>query len=153
MRHLLRPKQRLSAESTDAPVGVEEFVAEGGQGEVHACTFGGVRMAVKWYPSEYCEFCPRLRARLMTSINRGAPNASFAWPIDIVTSRDQPGFGYVMPWIESRFRSWFAAMGDNEFVSSFKRLSLVCREVETGYQALHAKGLCYHDIKDRMSVG
>jgi serine/threonine protein kinase len=143
----LRPGQRLTTENIDAPIVVEEFIKEGGQGEVYACTLGDMRVALKWYsPDAPRWWAERQRARLSTAIKRGAPNANFVWPIDLVTTPGHSAFGYVMPWIAmTRFREWHdVVLGRVD--PSFRILARACREVATGYQALHAKGLCYYDI-------
>src|SRR5580700_9654701 len=73
------------------------------------------------------------------------PHRSFVWPIDLVTSDQMPGFGYLMPLLESRFGS-LAPILNMESNPSFRAVATIGRELVDAFSALHAAGLCYRDI-------
>jgi len=123
------------------PVVVGERLGEGGQGVVHAVTIGGAPYAVKWY--RYAS--PELRRNIEALIERGRPHRDFCWPIDLVTSDELSGFGYVMPRLDPRFTS-FAQLVARPQQPPFRVVITIGRHLVTAFEALHAAGLCYRDI-------
>lgn len=128
---------------TGTQVNVGEWLGEGGQGVVHAATFGGFPCAVKWYravpkPAE-------LRRSVAALAERGRPHGSFIWPIDVVVSDQRPGFGYVMPRLEPGFIS-FAQLLGRPAQPPFRAMITIGRYLAGAFEALHASGLCYRDI-------
>lgn len=93
------------------PVTVGERLGEGGQGVVHAVTIGGAAYAVKWY-----RYAPsgELRSAIAALVERGRPHKDFIWPIDLVSSNEVAGFGYVMPRLEPRFSSFAQLVSRSE---------------------------------------
>jgi DNA-binding helix-hairpin-helix protein with protein kinase domain len=125
------------------PVLVGERLGEGGQGVVHAALIGGASCVVKWYravpkPTE-------LRNSITALIDRGRPHPAFIWPIDLVVSREVPGFGYVMPRLEPVFES-FAQLLRRTDQPSFRVIITIGRQLVSAFNALHGSGLCYRDI-------
>lgn len=128
---------------TGTQVTVAERLGEGGQGVVHAAALGGFPCAVKWYRS-----VPKpteLRRSIAALAERGRPHRSFIWPIDVVVSDQQPGFGYVMPRLEPGFIS-FAQLLGRSAQPSFRAMITIGRHLVGAFEALHASGLCYRDI-------
>jgi DNA-binding helix-hairpin-helix protein with protein kinase domain len=118
-------------------------LGEGGQGVVHEALFGGFPCAVKWYRA-----VPRpaeLRRSIAALAERGRPHPSFIWPIDVVVSDQQPGFGYVMPRLEPGFIS-FAQLLGRPAQPPFRAMITIGRHLAGAFEALHASGLCYRDI-------
>ncbi len=128
---------------TGTVVSVGARLGEGAQGVVHEATLGGFPCAVKWYRA-----VPRpveLRRSIAALAERGRPHRAFIWPIDVVVSDDQPGFGYVMPRLEPGFISFAQLLGRTE-QSPFRAMITIGRHLVEAFEALHATGLCYRDI-------
>jgi DNA-binding helix-hairpin-helix protein with protein kinase domain len=128
---------------TGTPVTVGERLGEGGQGVVHAATFGGFPCAVKWYRP--VPKAAELRRSIAALAERGRPHSAFIWPIDVVVSDQRPGFGYVMPRLEPGFIS-FAQLLGRPAQPSFRAMITIGRHLTRAFEALHASGLCYRDI-------
>jgi DNA-binding helix-hairpin-helix protein with protein kinase domain len=132
---------RMVRTGTQVTVGAR--LGEGGQGVVHEAYFGGFPCAVKWYRS-----VPKpteLRRSIAALAERGRPHGSFIWPIDVVVSDQQPGFGYVMPRLEPGFIS-FAQLLGRPAQPPFRAMITIGRHLVAAFEALHASGLCYRDI-------
>jgi DNA-binding helix-hairpin-helix protein with protein kinase domain len=123
-------------------VTVGERLGEGGQGVVHSVTIGGAPYAVKWY-----RYSPsaELHRSIAALVERGRPHRAFIWPIDLVTSAELTGFGYVMPKMERRFSS-FAQLVSRQEQPPFRVVITIGRQLVTAFEALHSAGLCYRDI-------
>jgi DNA-binding helix-hairpin-helix protein with protein kinase domain len=118
-------------------------LGEGGQGVVHEAEFNGFACAVKWYRA-----VPRpqeLRKSIAALAERSRPHPAFIWPIDLVTSDEFPGFGYVMPRVGPGFISFAQLLGRPE-PPSFREMIRIGRQLVSAFEALHASGLCYRDI-------
>ena len=121
---------------------VGERLGEGGQGVVNAVTIGDAPYAVKWYRYSASR---ELRRSISALVERGRPHRAFIWPIDLVTSDELPGFGYVMPRLEARFSS-FAQLVARPDQPPFRDVITIGRHLVSAFEALHAAGLCYRDI-------
>ncbi|HUN32026.1 MAG TPA: hypothetical protein VMU95_08390 [Trebonia sp.] len=141
---LIQPGQVLRMERGEALVTVGECIGQGGQGVVHRARLGSALFAVKWIrpgPSE-----AETRESVAALLRRGQPpHQAFAWPIDIVTAQETPGFGYVMPLLEPRFISVPQVL-NADIQPSFRGLAALGRELVDAFAALHSSGLCYRDI-------
>lgn len=144
MDPLIQPGQTLLMERGQAAVVVEDRIGEGGVGVVHRARLNGAPFAVKWYrPGPLME---DLRKSITALLQRGRPpHKSFVWPIDLVSSSQVPGFGYVMPLLEPRFIS-LAHMLNMKDQPSFRVVTFLGRELVDAFAVLHATGLCYRDI-------
>lgn len=128
---------------TQTVVTVGPRLGEGGQGVVHEAVLGGYPCAVKWYravphPAE-------LRRSIAALAERGRPHRAFIWPVDVVTSEETAGFGYVMPRLEPGFVSFAQLLGRAE-QPSFRAMITIGRHLVEAFEALHASGLCYRDV-------
>jgi hypothetical protein len=63
---------------------------------------------------------------LQTLISKGAPNLQFLWPMQLATAPNIPGFGYIMPLREPRYKSI---------------VDLMKRRIEPSFRALSTTGL------------
>ena len=144
MDPLIQPGQTLRMERGQAAVIVEDRIGEGGVGVVHRARLNGAPFAVKWYrPGPFME---ELRKSITALLQRGRPpHKAFVWPIDLVSSSQVPGFGYVMPLLEPRFIS-LAHMLNLPDQPSFRVVTTLGRELVEAFAVLHATGLCYRDI-------
>ena len=83
-------------------------LAEGGQGAVYLAEMNGRQFALNWYrefrnPAVTEQFA----ASIAKLIERGKPqHDAFIWPIDMVVCEGRGGFGYLMPLMDTRFRSF-----------------------------------------------
>jgi eukaryotic-like serine/threonine-protein kinase len=76
---------------------------------------------------------------------RRPPHRAFVWPIDLVSSGQVAGFGYVMPLLEPRFIS-LAHLLNQKKQPSFRVVTSLGRELVDAFAVLHGSGLCYRDI-------
>lgn len=124
------------------------FLGAGGQGSVYEVNVGGSRFALKWYHDSYIDIDLGLRTRLQKAVERGAPNASFLWPLDLVEMRGEKSFGYIMPVRRGEYRGLrdlIARPPDRVELTMVQRYTLCARLAEAFLQ-LHAAGLCYQDV-------
>jgi len=144
MDGLIQPGQTLRMERGGAAVVVENRLGEGSQGVVHQARVGGAQFAVKWI--RYGPGTEEMRKSISELIRRGKPpHPSFVWPIDLVSSDQVPGFGYIMPLLEPRFGT-LAPILNMETNPSFRVIATIGRELVDAFKALHSSGLCYRDI-------
>lgn len=125
------------------PCTVETFLGGGGQGEVYRALLDGKPLAVKWYFAEQATSAQQ--QNLETLIRKGPPSAQFLWPMELVTAPDVPGFGYIMPLREARFKSIVDLM-KRRIEPSFQALATAGLQLAQAFLELHAQGLCYRDI-------
>ncbi len=144
MDGLIQPGQALRMERGGAMVTVGKRIGEGGQGVVHVARLGDAPFAVKWFrPGPGSE---QMRESIAALIQRGRPpHPAFVWPIDLVSSGQMPGFGYVMPLLAPRFVS-LAQLLNQDLQPSFRVITAIGRELVDAFAALHSAGLCYRDI-------
>jgi len=143
MGQILKPKQTVYAESSNLPCVIESDIGSGGQGEVYRAKIDGKPIAVKWWWPRVATSAQR--KALETLIKKGAPSPKFLWPIDLVSASGVPGFGYIMPLREPRYRSipdWLA----RRISANFLTLSIAGFQLADSFIRLHALGLCYKDI-------
>lgn len=145
MAQILGPGQRVQAVQAGVECEVKQFIGAGGQGEVYKAELGGQDVALKWYNLQYLGVDLGLRERILNSIKSGPPSDRFLWPMDLVTSKDTPGFGYVMPLREDRFKSLTSLM-KRSFETTFQAMATAGFELADSFLKLHAPGLCYRDI-------
>lgn len=143
MNQLLHVKQTVQLVTSNVPCVVEQFLGGGGQGEVYRATVNGKPVALKWYFPNSAT--PEQRAALETLIKRGAPTAKFLWPLELASSQNVTGLGYIMPLRAPRYNSLFDLM-KRKIEPSFRTLATTGLELAHSFLQLHAKGLCYRDI-------
>lgn len=145
MYHLLKDGASVFTEISTCACVIRRFLGDGTQGEVYLASLAGSEVAVKWYFPHYLDIDPHLRDRLKRATRTPAPSDKFLWPMELVLANDVPGFGYVMPYREPRFKSITDLMRQR-VNPSFRALATAGFELAHCYQQLHAKGLCYRDI-------
>jgi DNA-binding helix-hairpin-helix protein with protein kinase domain len=144
MTPLLQAGQTLQMERAGALLVVGDRIGEGGQGVVHQARLNGSPFAVKWLRPG--PGTGDMRKSITALVQRGGPpHRAFVWPIDLVVSRQIPGFGYLMPLLDSRFIS-LAHLLNERVQPSFRVLADLGRELVDAFAALHSSGLCYRDI-------
>ena len=127
-----------------APVTVGRKLNQGAQGTVYEALVDNALFAIKWLkPKPHSDAMHRSIGALT---QRTRPHKSFVWPIDMVLSSEMEGFGYVMPYMSSRFVS-FSRMVDSK--PKFRDLIRVAHNLVDAFACLHASGQCYRDISFR----
>lgn len=145
LNQLLPLGKTIILQPADVRCSIEAFLGGGGQGEVYRVLMQGQPKALKWY---YEHLATPKQARILQKlVEMGPPTASgeFLWPEMFVTCEKTPGFGYVMPLRQSRFKG-IVDMMRGEVNPSFHILCIVGRRLAHCYWSLHNKGLCYRDI-------
>jgi DNA-binding helix-hairpin-helix protein with protein kinase domain len=143
MTQMLTPKQTVRTESSGMSCKVEQFLGGGGQGEVYRALLGGQPVALKWYfPTSAT---PAQRVALEILVKKGPPNEKFLWPLELAAAEGVPGFGYVMPLRESRYRGIVDLM-KRRIEPTFRALATAGLDLSHSYLQLHSQGFCYRDI-------
>jgi eukaryotic-like serine/threonine-protein kinase len=143
MSGILRTGQSVRTGSAGLNCQIESLLGSGGQGEVYRASVDGRAVAVKWY---YPHTATAAQKTAIESLVRtGSPTNRFLWPLDLATSPDVTGFGYVMALREPRFKSLFDLM-KGRVDPSFRALVTAALELSDSFLQLHAKGLSYCDI-------
>lgn len=143
MDEILKAGQKVMTTSSRDTCVVQKFLGGGGQGEVYQAILRGKPVALKWYYP--ASSTAEQRQALETLIKMGSPSDRFLWPAEIAELTGAPGFGYVMPLREPRFKG-IVDMMKRRIEPSFRALATVGLELSHSYLQLHAKGLCYRDI-------
>ena len=142
MNQILESGQIVHTES-GVSCEVGQFLGGGGQGEVYKADVGGKTVALKWYfPAQAT---PKQREGLETLIKKGPPNDKFLWPLELTSSPDVPGFGYIMPLRGPRFKGIVDLM-KRRIEPTFRALATAGLQLADSYLELHAQGFCYRDI-------
>ncbi|MBM4094696.1 MAG: serine/threonine protein kinase [Planctomycetes bacterium] len=144
MYQLLRQQQVVHGETSRAACRVEQFLGGGGQGEVYKVNIGGSTMALKWYFPHVAT--PEQRKSLEVLVVKGPPNNSFLWPMEMVSDRKVPGYGYVMPLRDARFKGIIDLMKGSAKGITYRALATAGYQLVENYYQLHCMGLCYRDI-------
>jgi serine/threonine protein kinase len=142
MNELLKIGQTLRAAS-GCDWQVDGFLGAGGQGEVYRVRMAERDAAVKWYFPEQAS--ADQRASLEKLVARGSPDARFLWPIELLSSPEVSGFGYLMRLRDPRFKSLLGFVA-GRVDASFRTLAWVGFNLADGFFQLHHQGLCYRDI-------
>ncbi len=140
---VLNAGQLVEGVSSKRTCKVEDFIGGGGQGEVYRATVDGKAVALKWYfPAQSTV---DQRSGLDVLVKKGPPTARFLWPMELTTSVNVPGFGYIMPLRPSKYRSIVDLM-KRRAEPTFRALATAGLQLADSFLDLHAAGWCYRDI-------
>ena len=142
MHQLLQLRSTVQTASGH-PCTVETFLGGGGQGEVYRAQLGSKPVALKWYFPE--QATPAQQQSLDTLIRKGPPSPHFLWPMELAAASGVPGFGYIMPLREPRYKGIVDLM-KRRIEPSFRALTTAGLQLAQSFLELHAQGLCYRDI-------
>ncbi len=125
-------------------VEILDLLGEGGQGEVYLVSYGGDKLAFKYYkdiPSD------DFRYNLKNNIQKGSPSPNFLWPKEYIEFTDD-SCGYLMDLRDKDYASFVSYLtGKNKFKN--KRILLNwCIELVKSFKLLHERGYSYQDLND-----
>ena len=143
MNQLLRTNQIVRTVSSDMPCTVGELLGSGGQGEVYRAMLDHKPAALKWYLPQLAT--PEQRRNLETLIKTGSPSEKFLWPLELTIAEGTPGFGYIMPLRDARYRGLDDLM-KRRIHPPFRTLATAGFGLADSFMQLHTKGFCYCDI-------
>ena len=122
---------------------VISLLGAGGQGEVYDVECNGKHYALKWY---FKKMATKEQKDILDNlISRGAPDACFLWPQDLIFKTMGESFGYIMPLRPKNYKS-IVDMMKRRAEPSFYALCRAAYNMTNGYQKLHAMGYSYRDI-------
>lgn len=143
MNQTLKDKQIVTTETSGVECKVEKYLGGGGQGEVYQANVNGRKLALKWYFAGSAT--PEQRKALEALVGMGAPTKKFLWPLELASSPDVAGFGYIMELREARYKG-IVDMMKRRIEPTFRALATAGFHLADSYFQLHARGLCYRDI-------
>lgn len=125
---------------------VIRLLGAGGQGEVYELERGSERAALKWY---FPKMATLAQKRILEQlVAKGAPDAAFLWPEDLLTESavaSLGSFGYVMKLRPPEYKG-IVDMMKRRAEPSFAVLCRAAFNLAKGYQKLHSLGYSYRDI-------
>jgi serine/threonine protein kinase len=143
MYEILKQNQRINCRYAADTCIVSSYLGGGGQGEVYRALLGKREVALKWYfPSTATQ---TQRKNLENLIKQGPPTENFLWPLDIAYSSSTPGYGYIMPLRDKRYRNLVELM-NRAIEPSFRALTTAGYLLADSFLQLHSKGFAYRDI-------
>ena len=119
---------------------IQELLHSDAQAETYRAVGGGRECALKWYGAAHAT--PERRAVIEGLIKKGAPSESFLWPCDLAKSPDLPGFGYVTPLREPRFRN-LGELLSRKVDPPFRVLTTAALNLTEAFLRLHGESFCY----------
>ncbi|HVG95480.1 MAG TPA: serine/threonine protein kinase [Chloroflexota bacterium] len=147
MNEVLRPDQVVQTVPSGTACRVAAFLGGGNQGEVYRAELvdgaGGAAVALKWYLPGAAT--AEQRTAIEALVRSGPPDRRFLWPLELAEAPGVPGFGYVMPLREARYKGIVDLM-KRRVEPTFRALTTAGLHLADSYLQLHARGLCYRDI-------
>ena len=143
MNQLLKINQKVRAETSGMICEVEQFLGDGGQGEVYRASISGKPIALKWYFPDSATCNQRLALEMI--IKKGPPTSRFLWPMELASEPGVGGFGYIMPLRPANYKGIDELMA-RRVEPTFKVLTTAGFYFVDSFYHLHSDGLCYRDI-------
>lgn len=127
---------------------VEEWLAEGGQGDIYRILYGGEEKALKWYRLGKMGKTPKaFYENLKNNVLKGAPSDAFLWPLDI-TSWEENSFGYIMDLRPEEYHEMTEFMLAKVRFKSYRIAVDAALNIVNAYRILHNQGYSYQDLND-----
>lgn len=130
---------------------VEEFLAEGMQGEIYKVKYQGKYYALKYYKNVVN--MATMRTIIQNNLEQGSPDKNFLWPLYITEmDHEKKTFGYLMELYDStkfkplkRFRySGRTGVCFTNFDTLYTAAYNICKS----FRKLHLSGYAYLDVSD-----
>lgn len=129
-----------------APIKIEKFLAEGGQGEVYIVEYGGTKKALKWYKPNKLRDPDAFYDNLKNNADHGSPDKAFLWP-DAVTERIDGSFGYIMDLRPDGYYELNKILASDKYnIASFKVVAEAAIRIVSAFRVLHSIGYSYQDL-------
>ncbi len=144
MSQLRESIQGAVLEQPQEPINIGKYLGSGAQGEVFEVSIKQSTFALKWYFPKMAS--KQQRSAIRKLIEMGAPSDKYLWPIEMATTKNDFGFGYIMPLRENRFCS-IADIYSRKASLNMWVLSTFCLNLVDAFSDLHLKGFAYKDIK------
>lgn len=141
MGQILEPMQAVLGESSGMSCEVKEFLHGTGRGEVYRANLGGESAALIWYfPNQATQ---EQREAIEALVKIGPPNEQFLWPMELTSAVGVPGFGYVMPLRDARYKG-IVDMMKRRIEPTFRALATAGMGFCECILHLHSRRLCYY---------
>jgi len=144
----LMVNQELHSEIHGMSLKVKKLIGQGGQGEVYLVSGLQGKQAVKWYNA--MQATEQQKDALRSLVRSGPPKQGldrFIWPLDLVAEPSIPGFGYLMPLIDtSRYAELGEVQAHRKPAPDFASICNISWEMALSYRCLHLQGYCYRDL-------
>ncbi|MDO4719546.1 MAG: hypothetical protein Q4A78_02680 [Peptostreptococcaceae bacterium] len=142
---MLKTGDRIPLFGIEQSVRVEEYIAQGGQGEVYRVSYHGGDYALKWYKK--IPSADAFYLNLAHNITVGPPAQHYLWPLAL-TERVKGRFGYIMKLRPEEYRKYGEfLMGEINFFNWNALFSAALHIVES-YFLLHSMGYSYQDLNE-----
>lgn len=129
---------------------IEQWLAEGGQGDVYIVEYNNEKKALKWYkPNGIGKDRQAFYNNLKDNVIIGSPSPIFLWPLD-VTKWDEKNsaFGYIMDLRPEGYYEVSDFMLTSVRFPSYRIVVDAALEIVSAYRILHNKGYSYQDLND-----
>lgn len=129
---------------------VENWIAEGGQGNVYAVEYNGKPKALKWYkPTGIGKQPKAFYENLKDNVQNASPSEEFLWPLDITEWKgEENAFGYIMDLRPDGYYEVSDYMLTHVRFSSFRTVADASLQIVSAYRMLHNRGYSYQDLND-----
>jgi len=129
---------------------VEQWLAEGGQGDVYRVKYNGEDKALKWYkPGGMGKNRAGFYENLKSNVMNGPPSPVFLWPLDITEpDKDSGVFGYIMDLRPEGYHEVSAFMLTKVRFYSYRTVVDAALQIVLAYRILHNLGYSYQDLND-----
>ena len=126
-------------------VTVQEYLAEGGQGEVYKVDYNGKTCALKWYkrpvpPDAFYD-------NLSSNVKKGAPNEHYLWPL-MLTAKYKGSYGYIMELRPQKYHEFGEFLLNIVRFSSYEVMLTAAFNIVESFRLLHSKGYSYQDVNE-----
>jgi DNA-binding helix-hairpin-helix protein with protein kinase domain len=143
MRNVLPQGTRLHGEITGTPSQIDDYLSEGGQGQVYRVQWSGSLYALKWYFESQAR--PEQYQALRTLVQIGPPTPRFIWPIEVARIPGTSAFGYLMHLLPDSYVKLTRLM-NGQVTPTQRNILTAGIHLAQSFHELHARGLCYRDI-------
>ena len=118
---------------------IDSFLQSDAYGETYLATMEGKVVLLKWYFPENCT--EEDRQVLTAMIEKGPPSSHHAWPIDIGTSPEINGFGYLTKYRESDTNN-LAELINGQIEIGLSAAITIGLNLVRRFMELHENGFC-----------